>query len=78
MDIQNKNIDNIISLEVKRLTDKYHKEYFSCEDIMKITGLGRDNVRTIMSKTNFPTVKVGRRIVVSVSGFVMWQFENMR
>jgi len=72
------NLDNIISSEIKRLSDKYNKEYLDCADIMLITGLGRDNVRSIMMKSNFPTVKIGRRIVVSVSGFVMWQFENMR
>jgi len=78
MDNQQVNINNLIAAEIKRLTDKYNKEYLDCADIMKITGLGRDNVRSIMMKSNFPTVKIGRRIVVSVSGFVMWQFENMR
>ena len=40
---------------------------------MKITGLGRDNVRNLLRSKNFPTTKVGKRQVVSVLNFVAWQ-----
>ena len=43
---------------------------------MKITGLGRDNVRNLLRSENFPTTKVGKRQVVSVLNFVTWQIMN--
>ena len=64
------NIDNLIKSEVDRLTTKYNKDFLDCEDLIKITGLGRDNVRNLMRSKNFPTTKVGKRQVVSVLNFV--------
>ena len=66
------NIDNLIKAEVDRLTTKYNKDFLDCEDLIKITGLGRDNVRNLMRSKNFPTTKVGKRQVVSVLNFVTW------
>ena len=66
------NIDNLIKSEVDRLTTKYKKDFLDCEDLIKITGLGRDNVRNLMRSKNFPTTKVGKRQVVSVLNFVTW------
>ena len=66
------NIDNLIKSEVDRLTSKYNKDFLDCEDLIKITGLGRDNVRNLMRSKNFPTTKVGKRQVVSVLNFVTW------
>ena len=66
------NIDNLIKAEVDRLTTKYSKDFLDCEDLIKITGLGRDNVRNLMRSKNFPTTKVGKRQVVSVLNFVTW------
>lgn len=66
------NIDNLIKSEVDRLTTKYNKDFLDCEDLIKITGLGRDNVRNLMRSKNFPTTKVGKRQVVSVLNFVTW------
>ena len=66
------NIDNLIKAEVDRLTTKYNKDFIDCEDLIKITGLGRDNVRNLMRSKNFPTTKVGKRQVVSVLNFVTW------
>ena len=66
------NIDNLIKAEVDRLTIKYNKDFLDCEDLIKITGLGRDNVRNLMRSKNFPTTKVGKRQVVSVLNFVTW------
>ena len=70
------NIDNLIKSEVDRLTTKYNKDFLDCEDLMKITGLGRDNVRNLMRSKNFPTTKVGKRQVVSVLNFVTWMTLN--
>ena len=33
--------EELISLEAKRLADRYNKDYLDCEDLMKITGLGK-------------------------------------
>ena len=66
------NITDIIQNEVNRISQKYNKEFLECEDLIKITGLGRDNVRNLLRSENFPTTKVGRRQVVSVFNFVTW------
>ena len=67
------NIDNLILKEVERISTKYDKDFLDCEDLIKITGLGRDNVRNLLRSKNFPTTKVGKRQVVSVLNFVTWQ-----
>ena len=41
---QNLNIEQLISAEVKRLSEKYGKSYLDCEELVELTGLGRDNV----------------------------------
>jgi predicted DNA-binding transcriptional regulator AlpA len=66
------NINNLIQAEVERISTKYNKDFLECDDIMQITGLGRDNVRNLMRSKNFPTTKVGNRRVVSVLNFVTW------
>ncbi len=75
MNLQNNqqlNINNLIQTEVDRISTKYNKDFLDCEDIMKITGLGRDNVRNLLRSKDFPTTKVGKRQVVSVLNFVTW------
>ena len=67
------NYENLIRSEVERISTKYNKDFLDCEDLIKITGLGRDNVRNLLRSKNFPTTKVGRRQVVSVLNFVTWQ-----
>ena len=69
-------MDYIIASEIKRLSEKYNKEYLDCSDIMEITGLGRDIVREMMSKKDFPKIKVGKRRIVSIAGFVTWQISK--
>ena len=54
------NITDIIQNEVNRISQKYNKDFLDCEDIIKITGLGRDNVRNLLRSKNFPTTKVGK------------------
>ena len=69
---QQLNINNLIQTEVDRILTKYNKDFLDCEDIMKITGLGRDNVRSLLRSKDFPTTKAGKRQVVSVLNFVTW------
>ena len=40
-------IEELISAEAKRLSDRYGKDYLTATDIRKITGLGKDKVRNI-------------------------------
>ncbi len=72
MNNQQLNINNLIQNEVSRISTKYNKDFLDCEDIMKITGLGRDNVRQLLRSKDFPTTKVGKRQVVSVLNFVRY------
>lgn len=72
----NLKIEEIITAETKRLSEKYMKDFLSCEDLIKITGLGRDNVRMMMRSKGFPTTRVGNRQVVSVAAFAAWQFKE--
>ncbi len=66
------NLNELIQNEVNRISLKYNKDFLDCEDLIKITGLGRDNVRNLMRSKTFPTTKVGKRQVVSVLNFVTW------
>ena len=50
--------------------------FLDCEDLIKLTGLGRDNVRLLMRSRRFPVVKVGKRQVVSILNFVAWQMRE--
>ena len=68
------NMNSIIEIEVERLTDKYDKEFFDCNDLIGVLGVGRDNVRTLMNSKGFPVIQIGNRKVVSVLSFVIWQF----
>ena len=72
----NINYDYLIQKEVERISTKYNKDFLDCEDLIKITGLGRDNVRNLMRSKNFPITKVGKRQVISVLNFVTWQVMN--
>ena len=72
MNYTNLNLNELIQAEVDRISTKYNKDFLDCEDLIKITGLGRDNVRNLMRSKNFPTTKVGKRQVVSVLNFVTW------
>jgi hypothetical protein len=64
------------AIEAKRLSEKYKKDFLNCEDIITITGLGRNNVRQLMQSDTFPIKTVGNRKVVSVIAFTMWTLQN--
>lgn len=67
------NMEQIIGDEVKRLSNKFGKDFLDCEDIIALTGLGRDNVRLLMRSNAFPVTKVGKRQVVGILNFVTWR-----
>lgn len=70
------NLEQLIADEVRRLSLQFGKSFLDCEDIIKLTGLGRDNVRALMRSRRFPVVKVGKRQVVSILNFVTWQIND--
>ena len=76
--MNDKNIDlnSLIQSETQRISFKYNKDFLDCDDLIKITGLGRDNVRSLLRSKSFPTTKVGKRQVVSVLNFVTWLMLN--
>jgi len=63
----------LIECEVRRLSEKYHKEYLDCNDLIRMLGIGRDNARALMRSEGFPVTTIGKRKVVSVLSFVLWQ-----
>ena len=67
------------ALEARRISEKYGKDYLECDDIMKITGLGKDNVRAIMKSNAFPTADLddSNRKVVSVIAFAFWSVKKL-
>ncbi len=67
------NIEQLIADEVRRLSTQFGKSFLDCEDLIQLTGLGRDNVRALMRSRRFPVVTVGKRQVVSILNFVTWQ-----
>ena len=70
------NIEHLIANEVKPLSAQIGKSILDSEDIIKLTGLRRDNVRTLMRSRRFPVMKVGKRQVVSIVNFVTWQMSE--
>ena len=63
------------ALEAKRLAEKYKKDFLNCDDIVEITGLGKNNVYHLFNSDDFPTIKVGSRKVVSVIAFALWSLK---
>lgn len=70
------NIEQLISAEIKRISEQFGKSFLDCDELVQLTGLGRDNVRALMKSKTFPTTCIGNRQVVSIAMFVTWQFQN--
>jgi len=64
------------AIEAKRLADKHGKDFFTCEDLVKITGFGTNNIRQLMCSDEFPCIQVGNRKAVSVIAFTLWSLKN--
>ena len=60
------------ALEAKRLSEKYSKDYFNCDDLVEIMDIGKNDVRQLLNSSMFPTIEVGNRKVVSVIAFALW------
>lgn len=70
------NATELIVSETKRLADLYGKSFLDCDELIEVTGLGRDNVRALMKSGDFPVIKVGNRNIVSIANFVAWQING--
>lgn len=66
-------VEKIIATETQRLSELFNKSFLNCDDIIQLTGLGRDNVRSMMNSADFPITKIGNRVLVSILAFVTWQ-----
>ena len=75
--INNELRGEVIHNEVMRIVNQFGKAYLDCDDLIKLTGLGRDNVRSLMHSREFPLLVVGKRKIVSVVHFVMWQMDQI-
>jgi len=77
-DIANINSDFGVAaaLEAQRLSEKYEKDYFNCDDLIAIMGIGKNNARHLLNSETFPTVEVGNRKVVSVIAFALWSLKT--
>ncbi|MCL2187758.1 MAG: hypothetical protein FWC16_01855 [Defluviitaleaceae bacterium] len=64
------------ALEARRLSEKYGKDYLSCDDLVSIMGIGKNNARQLINNTAFPTIEVGNRKVVSVIAFALWSLKD--
>ena len=65
-----------IATETKRLSEKYNKDFFGCDDLVEIMNVGKGNIYQLMRSKNFPTIEIGNRKVVSVLDFVIWQVSH--
>jgi hypothetical protein len=70
--LPNARLDMAIAAEAARLSDKYEKDVFDCDDLVKILGLGKNNVRELMNSREFPTKTVGARKFVTPLGLSAW------
>ena len=64
------------AIEARRLAEKYGKDFLDCDDLVKIIGIGKNNVRQLLNSDSFPAVEIGNRKVVSVIAFTMWAIQS--
>ena len=72
----NSDIGVAVAMDAKRIAEKYDKDFFDCDDLVKIIGVGKNNVRQLLNSNAFPTIEIGNRKVVSVIAFAMWSMRN--
>ena len=79
MNYQNQglNVEQLITEEANRLTNKYNKSFIGYKEIMEIMVIGRDSAKALLSSRQFPVVQLGNRKVTSITAFVAWQMSKM-
>ena len=63
------------ALEAKRIAEKYNTDFLDCDTLVKIMGVGKNNIRQLLNSDSFPTIEVGNRRVVSVIAFALWSLQ---
>ena len=63
------------AIEARRLSEKYDKDFLDCDDLVRIMGVGRNNVRQLLNSDSFPTIEIGNRKVVSVIALALWSLK---
>jgi len=64
------------AIEAKRIAEKYGKDFLDCDDLVKIMGVGKNNIRQMLNCDSFPTTEIGNRKVVSVIAFTLWSLKQ--
>lgn len=64
------------ALEAERLSKKYEKDFFGCEELIEILGMGRNNVRSLLNSDSFPTIQIGNRKAVSAIALALWSLKE--
>lgn len=70
------NKTELIQNTINYLVNKFNKNYLDCNDLMQLTGLGKNSIRNLMAKKSFPSTKFGSRVIVYIPNYVIWAFEN--
>jgi len=63
------------AIEARRIAEKYGKDFLDCDDLVKIMGVGKNNIRQMLNSDSFPTMEIGNRKVVSVIAFTLWSLK---
>ncbi len=48
------------------------KFYFDAQDVQRVTGLSRSTVYTLFHAEDFPSIRIGRRLLVHVDALGQW------
>ena len=64
------------ALETRRLAEKYGKDYFNCDDLAEVMGIGKNNARQLINSSTFPTTEIGNRKTVSIIAFALWSLKG--
>lgn len=65
----------LISIEIKRLSEQLGKSLLTCKDIKKITGLSYTTVQKLMNSGAFPIKEIAHKKTVGLAHFVAWQLK---
>jgi hypothetical protein len=67
-----------IAMEARRLAEKYQKDTFECSDLPQILNVGNDNARSLMNSEDFPSIRIGGRVVVPALALAAWMVKEYK
>ena len=71
------NRERLIADETARISWRYGKSFLDCDDLVKLTGLGRDNVRALMRSKAFSRDQGRKPSGRQCAGVVAWQVNSL-